>query len=193
MKTWYSILILILTSFDITMAQNDLPYRKIPEPPNNYTAGSVAGRMVDGLGFRYFWATEGLRVQDLQFQPGEEARTSAQTIDHILGLSGMIRNTVIKQSASNKPSTFIEKRRQTLENLSEVSKVLKNSTDADLEKFGIVGSSYSLPFWNLINGPISDALWHVGQLVSFRRSSGNPFSSRVSVMKGKLRDWCSSN
>jgi len=41
------------------------------------------------------------------------------------------------------------------------------------------------PFWNTLNGPISDALWHTGQIVSFRRSSGNPFDSKVGVLVGK--------
>ena len=43
------------------------------------------------------------------------------------------------------------------------------------------------PFWNLLNGPIADALWHVGQVVTFRRSSGNPFNAKASVLTGKLR------
>jgi hypothetical protein len=30
------------------------------------------------------------------------------------------------------------------------------------------------PFWHIINGPISDALTHVGQINSFRRLAGNP-------------------
>ena len=44
-----------------------------------------------------------------------------------------------------------------------------------------------MPIWNLINGPISDGLWHVGQIVTFRRSTGNPFNGKVSVLSGKLR------
>jgi hypothetical protein len=30
------------------------------------------------------------------------------------------------------------------------------------------------PFWHVINGPIADALTHVGQVNSFRRLAGNP-------------------
>ncbi|HNP07210.1 MAG TPA: hypothetical protein PKN99_06270 [Cyclobacteriaceae bacterium] len=44
------------------------------------------------------------------------------------------------------------------------------------------------PFWNLLNGPIADAIWHVGQVVSFRRSSGNPINSKAEVLLGKLLD-----
>ena len=42
-----------------------LPYYEIPDYPETYTAGSVAARMLDGLGFRYYWATEGLNEDDL--------------------------------------------------------------------------------------------------------------------------------
>jgi hypothetical protein len=41
------------------------------------------------------------------------------------------------------------------------------------------------PFWNQINGPISDALWHCGQVVMNRRASGNPLQLGVNVFVGK--------
>lgn len=34
------------------------------------------------------------------------------------------------------------------------------------------GSSW--PVWNVMNGPLADALTHVGQLNAWRRLSGNP-------------------
>lgn len=193
MKIHHSVLVIILTSMNCAMAQDALPYREIQDTPESYTAGTVASRLVDGLGFRYYWATEGLRSEDLQFRPNEEARTSGETIDHILGLSKVIRNTVLKQSANfsgyTEPTTFEEKRKQTLENIRLASEGLKGSTGKDLEEYNIVfGPSATFPFWNLINGPISDALWHVGQVVSFRRSSGNPFNSNVRVLAGTVNE-----
>ena len=44
------------------------------------------------------------------------------------------------------------------------------------------------PLWNLINGPIQDAVWHSGQVVAFRRASGNPINSKISVFNGKVND-----
>jgi hypothetical protein len=44
------------------------------------------------------------------------------------------------------------------------------------------------PFWNLINGPIADAIYHCGQIVSYRRSSVNPSNPKVSVFTGKTRE-----
>jgi hypothetical protein len=42
------------------------------------------------------------------------------------------------------------------------------------------------PFWNILNGPVDDALWHVGQVITFRRSSGNPYNNKASVFTGKV-------
>jgi hypothetical protein len=44
----------------------------------------------------------------------------------------------------------------------------------------------AFPFWNAINGPLSDAIWHTGQIASNRRASGNPFNSKAQVFLGKL-------
>ena len=60
----------------------DLPYYQIPDYPEAYNAATVAARMIDGLGFRYYWATESLREEDLSFQPNEDARTVLETLDH---------------------------------------------------------------------------------------------------------------
>ena len=56
--------------------------------------------MVDGLGFRYYWATEGLRDEDLAYKPSEEARTTSETIDHIYGLTKVIVNSTLKKPNS---------------------------------------------------------------------------------------------
>ena len=177
------------------MAQEEkLPYFEIPEYSENYTAGTVAARLIDGLGFRYYWATDGLREEDLRFKPSEEARTCGETIDHILGLSEVIVNSTLNKvnvRDQDKPElTFDEKRKQTLINLSSAADILRESND--LSDFKILfkndKGTVEYPFWNNINGPIEDAVWHCGQIVSFRRSSGNPFNSKASLFSGKVRD-----
>ena len=183
-------------SANSTIAINDtLPYYEIPASPEKYTAEAVVIRMIDGVGFRFYWATEGLRTQDLSFKPNSEARTTEETIDHILGLSYVILNAIqkkvnTKSGEETSPLTFEMKRRLTLENLKTASDLLKNS-QGNLDDYKIIfkngDKTTEYPFWNLINGPIEDAVWHVGQVVSFRRSSGNPFNSKVSVLSGKVR------
>ena len=189
------IITLAIITFQMGIAQQSdkLPYYEIPDAPNSYTATSVAARMIDGLGFRYYWATQGLRAEDLAYKPSESGRTSAETIDHIYGLSKVIVNATLIQanSASEEPEmSFEEKRKKTLENFKMASDILRKSDD--LSKFKLIfkrgDNASEYPFWNNINGPIADAIWHCGQVVMLRRASGNPFNSKVSVFNGKLRD-----
>jgi len=179
-----TLLLAFITSIGMAQNKEILPYYEIPEHADSYTAGSVASRILDGLGFRYYWATEGLRVEDLAYKPSESGRTSAETIDHLYGLSNFILNSISteKSSDKNETLTFEEKRKQTLLNIKEASEIL--ITIDDVSQF----DNDRFPFWNIINGPISDALWHCGQVVMLRRASGNPFNSKVSVFAGKLRE-----
>lgn len=176
--------------------EQQLPYHQIPEAPEMYTANTVAARMIDGLGFRYYWATEGLRKEDLMFSPNNQARTAAETLTHIHGLCQVVLNAV-KQEPNIRPAkaekmTFEEQRESTLMMLKEASDLLRQQEKVKLEEAQIVfkrGERESAsPFWNVLNGPLADAMWHVGQVVSFRRSSGNPMDGRVDVFSGKLRD-----
>ena len=170
-------------------------YSTIPEYPALYSPGTVAARMVDGLGFRYYWATENLRAEDLIFRPNEEARTTEETLDHILGLSQVILNASLKkvhESIDIEGMSFEEKRAITLQNIRKAADIFRKANNDEMSEFEMVfqgdGQTTNYPLWNLINGPIADAIWHVGQVVSFRRSSGNPFNSNVSVLRGKLRE-----
>lgn len=179
-----------------TVSNPELPYYQIPPYPETYNSGTVAARIIDGLGFRYYWATEGLRDEDLKFKPSEEARTSKETLDHIYGLSRLIVNAASKKANEPRPDekdmTFEQTRAKTLQNLKKASDLLKDSGGNDMTELNIIykrgENTTEFPFWNVINGPIADAIWHVGQIVSFRRSSGNPFNSKVSVFNGKLRE-----
>ncbi len=173
-------------------AQQKPYYYNIPDTPKIYTATAVAARMVDGLGFRYFWATEGLRDKDLSFRPSDSARSSFETLQHIYDLTLILMNAVSNKPndfANTKlPDSFTELREQTLQHIRTASEILKQP-GAKLEDFNMVftgqaGKEKDFPFWNLINGPVSDALWHIGQVVSFRRSSGNPIPEGVNVLTG---------
>ena len=194
MKTRVSLFILIAFTINIINSQSEaLPYYEIPEYPSEYNEGTIIARLIDGLGFRYYWATEGLRDEDLAFKPSEEGRTTAETVDHIYGLTKTIINSALK--IPNVPTeeaemTFVEKRAKTLNLLKQAADIFRVSDD--LTEFTMVfqrgENTTEYPFWNQINGPISDALWHVGQVITHRRTSGNPFNSKVSVLQGKVRN-----
>lgn len=176
-------------------AQEKPYYYEIPDAPKTYTPATVAARMVDGLGFRYFWVTEGLREKDLAFKPSDSARTCYETLQHIEELTEVLLNAVSQKPTmitnEEEKLSFEQLQERTLKNIQSASEILKKP-DANLGNFDMIfqrpESSRSFPFWNLINGPISDALWHVGQVVSFRRSSGNPWPKGVNVLTGKKSD-----
>lgn len=194
MKKYLIICALAMATTHISNAQNnDLPYYEIPDYPETYTATNVAARMLDGLGFRYYWATEGLRDEDLKYKPSVEGRTTSETIDHLHGLTTFILNSALKkvhEGVDVSELTFEEKRKQTLMKIKEAADIMR-TTDDDLSKYKIVfqrgENTNEFPFWNNINGPIADALWHCGQVVLLRRASGNPFNSKASVFTGKVK------
>ena len=66
----------MMTMSNLYSQVQELPYREIPNYPEKYTAANVAARMDDGLEFRYYWATEGLRPEDLSFQANKDGRTT---------------------------------------------------------------------------------------------------------------------
>ncbi|NNF75732.1 MAG: hypothetical protein HKN00_11140 [Flavobacteriaceae bacterium] len=185
--------IIALVIMTANAQDQNLPYYEIPDYPESYNACTVAARMIDGLGFRYYWATEGLTEKDLAYKPSESGRSTDETLDHLYGLSNFIVTTAMKKPVGAREEitmTSAEKRAATLRNFKTAADILRNSTD--LSQFKIVISrgenTSEFPFWNNINGPIADAIWHCGQVVVLRRASGNPFNSKVSVFTGTVRN-----
>jgi len=104
--------------FFFTRAQDkNPPYRQLPEAPASYSAGSVASRMLDGLGFRFYWATEGC-VQKIWRSNQVKKPDSRETMEHIYSMSTMIVNATrgIVHAEPDLTVPFDELRRRTLEN-----------------------------------------------------------------------------
>lgn len=182
-----------LAVFTVSISAQELPYAQIPNAPQIYTSGTIMGRLVDGLGFRFYWASQGLTEENLTFRAGEETRTIAETIDHIYDLVHIFSNATKEQPTVypiNKAElTFEDKRTMILKNIEMASAILKFSEDKDFERYQMIfqypqGNGQKMPFWNALNGPLEDALWHIGQVVSLRRMAGNPLDSKVDVLNG---------
>ena len=194
MKKFNILLILIFIMATQSNAQDkksDLPYYQIPDYPDAYNANNVAARMVDGLGFRYYWATEALREEALAYKPSVDSRTIGETLQHIYGLSRTIM-TAPQSEVNTYPKedlTFEETRKNTLENIQRTSQLLKEGKQGDMDNYKMIfqrGDDITeYPFWNMINGPIADAIYHTGQVVGYRRASGNPIPSGVRMLTGK--------
>jgi hypothetical protein len=190
---WYRIYFLIIYVFSLNVssnAQSKVPYKEIPSYPANYTQGKVISRMIDGLGYRFYWATENLRVLDLNFKPDTLARSTFETMEHIYGLSFMILNASknqVNERINPDQMTANELRSAILDNLKLASEAMALVEDLDELNILFQGSTErkTLPFWHVLNGPLADAISHTGQIVSFRRASGNPMNPKVNVFIGK--------
>ncbi|WP_190810154.1 DinB family protein [Flagellimonas sp. S3867] len=188
-------LIFILT-FSMQAQNEELPYYQIPEYPEDYGPGNVVARMIDGLGFRYYWATEGLSQKDLEYKPSEDGRTIMETMFHIYGMSEMIKNaptaTPNVRPMDISSLTYEDLRKGTLKNLQAASQAMAGKNAADFEDFKVIfqrGEKQTpFPYWNMINGMLSDCIYHAGQITLMRRASGNPINSKVSVFNGRLRE-----
>jgi uncharacterized damage-inducible protein DinB len=184
---------LILTNVLSSVGQSPTAdfFRQLPEYTDDYTAPMVASRLIDGLGFRFYWGTADLRTEDLSFRPSEGARSLEETLDHVLILSSIINATVQGESfngLSLENKTYDEKRLMTLNELQSAREKLQSLTDKELSGLRIrIGTQTDLPFWNLINGPIADAINHVGQIITFRRTTGNPINPKISVLLGTVK------
>lgn len=194
----FSILFLLTLSLSTMQAQETkaLPYHQIPEAPATYESGNILSRFLDGLGYRYYWATEGLREEDLAYAPSDEARSTFQTLEHIYGLSNMIlngaQNTPNIRPVEKKEMDYEALRTQTLLNIQKASELCRGKTAEEVAELSIIFQfgerKNEVPYWNMMNGPIADAIYHVGQIVSFRRSSGNSMNPKVNVFSGKNRE-----
>ena len=190
---WSRIYFLLIYVFSLNVsssAQSELPYKEIPSYPANYTQSTVISRMIDGLGYRYYWATENLRALDLDFKPDTLARSTFETMEHIYGLSFMILNASKNQVNHRRDPVQMnakDLRLATLYNLKSASAAMalvENLEELNILFEGSTGRK-ALPFWHVLNGPLADAIYHTGQMVSFRRTSGNPMNPKVNVFMGK--------
>ena len=164
-------------------AEPTRPFFDIPEPPAYSDGTGVLIRFVDALGFRFRWATEGLREEDGTFKPCESAMPLFELVKHVHGLVGSATNALVAPMPPGgpAPTTLNDFRNRTLSQLFFLRTQLRGKTETDLLacKIGVH------PFWNILNGPLSDALTHVGQINTYRRAAGNPCPKGVGYLSGK--------
>jgi hypothetical protein len=162
----------------------ELPFENISKTPNDLTATNTLLRMVEGLAFRYRWATENLSEENIKFKPHPTSMSVEEVNAHIFDLVDST-NRVFGGEKQNKDSlnSFHKLRIKSLNILADLSERLKEMSDEDLSEIE-KNTSRKLPFWYWINGPLADALTHVGQITSWRRIAGNPQLKGINVFIG---------
>tara|TARA_B110000902_G_scaffold15632_1_gene18435 strand:- start:253 stop:780 length:528 start_codon:yes stop_codon:yes gene_type:complete len=162
----------------------ELPFEDISKTPIELTATNTLLRLVEGLAFRYRWATENLSEKDIKFRPHPTSMSIEEVNAHIFDLVDSTF-TVFGGEKQNKDSlnSFQQIRKKSLFILQDLSERLKEMSDEDFSEIE-KNTSRKLPFWYWINGPLADALTHVGQITSWRRIAGNPQLKGVNVFIG---------
>jgi hypothetical protein len=184
-------LLLTFLTFQIMQGQEKaLPFAEIGPYPEHYSAQGIMHRLISGLGYRYHWASAELRPEDLDYRASEDSRSTREILVHIYGLSTTIAATlegVVAEAANRDKMTYEFLREETLVNLERAIIALDEAKDFSNLSVKIVrpDQTYEFEFWHLINGQISDALWHSGQIVMNRRASGNPIKEGVNVFLGE--------
>ena len=161
-----------------------LPFEDISKTPTEITAINTLLRVVEGLGFRYRWATENLSEDNIKFRPHPTSMNIEEVNSHIFDLIDSIFRVFGGEKQNiDSLNSFQQIRKKSLFILEDLSERLKKMRDEDLVKME-KNTSRKLPFWYWVNGPLSDALTHVGQITSWRRIAGNPQLKGVNVFIG---------
>jgi hypothetical protein len=146
----------------------DLFY-EIPDYPENISGTSVLVRLLDGLGFRFRWSTEGLSDEDYEFRPAPDCMSIEELVRHVWGLVNWVCQSTLSERFKKQDDISLV-RRSVLEMTYALREALLSMSDEELAVIQI----RERPFWHIVNGPVADALTHVGQINSFRRLAGNP-------------------
>jgi hypothetical protein len=144
-------------------------FNRIPPYPDSISGTTTLVRLLDGLGFRFRWSTEGLSEDDYGFRPAPDCMSIGELVDHVWGLVNWVSQSM-GVVGFRRGDDIALTRGSVLEMVHALREALSSMSDEDLKEITIRGK----PFWHIINGPLSDALTHVGQINSFRRLAGNP-------------------
>lgn len=173
--------------------QESTYYESIAAYPETLTAGTSLARIIDGFGFRYYWGAKDLTSEDLAYRPSSEARSALETLGHIHYMISFIENTM-KGEFTVFPEPALEMsypvlRATTLKRIQSISDKLSSMDSESLSKLEIKiqagPDEMKVPIWHLFQGPIGDAYYHLGQVVSFRRTTTNPIDQKVQPFFGK--------
>jgi len=155
---------------------------QLPSPPKDLNENTILIRLIDGISFRFFWATEKLTPHDTQFRPSEDTMSINELLAHIYRLTVWVHSSLKgnETEPSERVTSFEEMRKDILSELEQIKERLSTFSPKQLSQIQI----RQLPFWNMINGPLADILTHIGQINTYRRLNGNP-APKISPFTGK--------
>ena len=157
-------------------------YYHLPQEPGEVSAVNILLRLVDGIGFRYRWATEQITGESAEYKPAPGSMSYQELLLHIFKLIHVVNAHFAGETSLVWPPEKSDVQSLisgTIDLLQNLRGRLQEINDTELTRFSTKGYS----FWYMINGPLADALTHIGQLNSWNRISGHP-SLPVDVFRG---------
>jgi hypothetical protein len=140
----------------------DFRWHKAPERSPD-SQGELVRHTLSSLAFRFQRVVRHQTNEFGDFAAGQAARTPLEIVHHMRGVM-----TFTASELSGQPRAKIEQ----LPWLDEIAAF--NALLVRLDEIFLANSFNEILFKKLIQGPISDAITHVGQLAMLRRLYGNP-------------------
>ena len=94
-------------------------FRSIKAYPDRQDANGVVMRLLDGVGYRFYWATEGLTAADYRFTPGEGCQSIGELVAHVWGLANWVLLN-LNAPSSNRPDDPADIRIDALDKLEAI-------------------------------------------------------------------------
>lgn len=152
----------------------------IPQHPEEINAQNILIRLVDSIKFRFQLSALDLTTADFTFKLSEGGKSLGDLLTHIYKLQ-VATLTALHAEHLYPPNPLPESViKDIVLVLNSIRLKFQNiQQNSDFDNITIQG----LSFWNLINGPLSDTLTHIGQINSMKRALHKPIR-KASMMKG---------
>lgn len=144
-------------------------YRTLPHSRTPVSGARVTARLLAAIGFRLYWATEGLSADLYAYRPCDGVRSVGEILSHVWDLLSWT-HAAVSPGATPKPDDVAQLREAALSLVGALEDTFSAMADTDLPSIELLGQ----PFWPVINGPLSDVLTHIGQIALLRRVAGVP-------------------
>lgn len=152
----------------------------IPQHPEEINARTILIRLIDSVKFRYQMAMLDIKKDDFSFKINQDGKSMGDLLHHIYKLQLMVLSALHPDHLYPMQAPDENVNEDIVLILNSIRlKLLNLKSDQDLSLITV----QSLSFWNLINGPITDSISHIGQINLIRRAIGKP-APKVSMLKG---------
>lgn len=150
---------------------------KYAETAEQVSGAAILARFVDTVKVRYQLATADLSESNKTFRATPESMSMLELQKHILLLLKWISKSVEGPTEKKpKAETFEDFQTDIITTCDVLRDHLLTMDDEKLSQVKIYmkRTDTHYPIWFIINGPLSDAIHHIGQIVTWRRIDGNP-------------------